>query len=71
MRSLPPTEIDLSYFPAFYADKRYDRRHLEAITKLLGDLPDGAKLQFFLNPKGIAKQANTFASTRAWPAGRL
>ncbi len=23
------------YFPAFYADKRYDRRHLGAITKLL------------------------------------
>ena len=40
------------YFPAFYADKRYDRRHLEAITKLLGDLPGGAKLQFFLNPRG-------------------
>lgn len=40
------------YFPALYADKRYDRRHLEAITKLLGDLPGGAKLQFFLNPRG-------------------
>lgn len=40
------------YFPAFYSDKRYDRRHLEAITKLLGDLPGGAKLQFFLNPRG-------------------
>lgn len=40
------------YFPAFYASKRYDRRHLEAITKLLGDLPGGAKLQFFLNPRG-------------------
>lgn len=40
------------YFPAFYADKRYDRRHLEAVTKLLGDLPGGAKLQFFLNPRG-------------------
>lgn len=39
------------YFPAFYADKRYDRRHLEAITKLLGDLPGGAKLQFFRNPR--------------------
>jgi hypothetical protein len=39
------------YFPAFYADKRYDRRHLEAITKLLGDLPGGAKLQFFLNAR--------------------
>lgn len=40
------------YFPAFYADKRYDRRQLEATTKLLGDLPGGAKLQFFLNTRG-------------------
>lgn len=40
------------YFAAFYADKRYDRRDLEAITKLLGDLPGGAKLQFWLNPRG-------------------
>jgi hypothetical protein len=30
------------YYPAFYADKRYERRYLEAITRLLGDLPGGA-----------------------------
>ncbi|WP_382161524.1 hypothetical protein [Hydrogenophaga sp. ANAO-22] len=40
------------YFPAFYCDPTYDRRHLEAVTKVLGDLPGGAKLQFFLTRKG-------------------
>lgn len=40
------------YFPAFYADPAYDRKHLEAITKVLGDLPGGSKLQFFLTRKG-------------------
>lgn len=40
------------YFPAFYGDARYDRKQLEAVTKVLGDLPGGAKLQFFLTPKG-------------------
>ncbi|QEI07418.1 hypothetical protein FXN63_17395 [Pigmentiphaga aceris] len=40
------------YFPAFYGDARYDRSHLEAVTKVLGDLPGGAKLQFFLTRKG-------------------
>lgn len=45
------------YYPAFYADSRYERRHLEAVTKLLGDLPGGAKLQFFLNPRGSLSKA--------------
>ncbi len=40
------------YFPAFYADSAYDRKHLEAVTKVLGDLPGGSKLQFFLTRKG-------------------
>lgn len=40
------------YFPAFYADPRYERRQLEAVTKLLGNLPGGSKLQFFLNARG-------------------
>lgn len=40
------------YFPAFYADPAYDRKHLEAVTKVLGDLPGGSKLQFFLTRKG-------------------
>ncbi len=40
------------YFPRFYGDPAYDRRHLEAVTKILGDLPGGSKLQFFLTRKG-------------------
>lgn len=40
------------YFPAFYADPMYQRSQVEAVTKLLGDLPGGAKLQFFLNRRG-------------------
>ena len=40
------------YFPAFYGDSSYDRKHLEAVTKVLGDLPGGSKLQFFLARKG-------------------
>jgi len=39
-------------FPAFYADQRYDRRLLWAVTKRLGDIPGGSKLQFFQTPKG-------------------
>lgn len=40
------------YYPAFFADPNYERRHLEALCKLLGDLPGGAKLQFMFAPKG-------------------
>lgn len=38
--------------PDFYLDARYDRRQLESICKVLGDLPGGSKLQFFTTPKG-------------------
>jgi hypothetical protein len=45
------------YYPAFYADRRrYERRHLEAVTKLLGDLPGGAKWVFFTTPKGSLRR---------------
>ncbi|USJ00821.1 hypothetical protein MUG10_00725 [Xanthomonas prunicola] len=40
------------YFPTFYADNNYERKHLDVITKILGDLPGGSKIQFFLTPKG-------------------
>lgn len=40
------------YFPAFFADARYERRHLEAVARLLGELPGGAKWLFFTTPKG-------------------
>ena len=46
------------YYPAFYVDStRYERRHLEAVSKMLGDLPGGAKLLFFLTPKGSLGRA--------------
>lgn len=40
------------YFPVFYADPTYERKHLEVITKILGHLPGGSKMQFFLTSKG-------------------
>ena len=40
------------YYPACFADPRYERRHLEAVSRCLGDLPGTAKLLFFLTPKG-------------------
>ena len=46
------------YFPSFYADREHDRHKLEAVTKALGDLPAGAKLQFFLNPRGSLDKLN-------------
>lgn len=40
------------YFPAFYANLKYPRLALEAVTRILGKLPSGSKLQFFLTRKG-------------------
>ena len=56
------------YYPAFYTDPRYERRQLEAVTRLLGDLPGGAKLQFFLNPRGSLGKATPL---QALARGRL
>lgn len=39
------------YFPAFYGDSALERSHLETVSRILGDLPGGSKLQFFLAPK--------------------
>ena len=39
-------------YPSFFADTRLDRRYLRAISRTLGDLPSGSKLQFFTSPKG-------------------
>lgn len=39
------------HFPAFFADPQYQRRHLEAVSKVLGGLPGAAKLQFMSTPK--------------------
>lgn len=40
------------YFPWFFADQTYNRRHVVEVTRALGSLPGGSKLQFFLMPKG-------------------
>jgi hypothetical protein len=39
-------------FPAFFFDGRYQRVDMEAVSKALGNLPGGAKLQFFLSQRG-------------------
>lgn len=39
------------YYPAFYLSEELDRRKLEAVTKLLGDLPGWSKWQFFTTAK--------------------
>jgi hypothetical protein len=40
------------YFPAFFTDPLHERRHLEAVSRLLGDVPGGGKWLFFTTPKG-------------------
>lgn len=53
------------YYPSFFGDSRYERRQVEAVTRILGDLPGGAKLQFFLNPKAsLSKQTPLQALAR-------
>jgi hypothetical protein len=56
------------YFPAFYANPMYRRAQLEAVTKVLGDLPGGAKLQFFSNRRGSLGGATPL---EALAAGKL
>ena len=40
------------FYPAFFAVQDYPYRQLTAVAKLLGDIPEGSKLQFFTTPKG-------------------
>ena len=42
----------LDVYPSFFADPRFDQRHLKVICRRLGDLPGGSKWQFFTTPKG-------------------
>jgi hypothetical protein len=45
-------EMDgVRYYPAFFADSRYERRHVEALSKALGELPGSTKLHFMTTPK--------------------
>ena len=38
--------------PDFFLDRRYDRRQMATVCKIMGDLLGGSKLQFFTTPKG-------------------
>lgn len=40
------------FFPRFYIERRYNRRQLESVCKVLGNLPGRSKFQFFTTPKG-------------------
>lgn len=46
-----PGPSGVLYYPAFYADSRYERKQLEAVSKALGDLPGLSKWSFFTSPK--------------------
>jgi hypothetical protein len=55
-------EGGVRYYPAFFASKQHERRHVESVSKLMGDLPGGAKLQFFLTGKGSLNRATPLAA---------
>lgn len=54
--------------PIFYGGPAYDRRHLQAVMHILGDLPGGCKLQFFVTRKGALAGLTPL---QALAAGRL
>lgn len=51
-------------YPAFYADPHLERRHLEAVTRRLGDLPGGSKWMFFTTPKGSLSRLTPLQALR-------
>lgn len=57
-----------AYFPTFFADAMYSRKHLAAVTRQLGNLPGAAKLQFFGSRKG---SLNGQTPLQALAAGQL
>jgi hypothetical protein len=56
------------YYPAFYADGRFDRRSLEKVTKALGDVPAASKYFFFTSPSTLLGNATPL---EALAKGRL
>ena len=38
-------------YPSFFFDPSQERRHLERVSKVLGNLPGGSKLSFFTTPR--------------------
>lgn len=48
--TMPGPSGELLY-PAFFADQKQDRKTLEKVSKMLGDLPGAAKWDFFMSPR--------------------
>jgi len=55
-------------YPAFYLDLRYNRKNLEAVTKLLGGLSGGSKWLFFTTPKASLARSDAEPRARRAPA---
>jgi DNA-binding CsgD family transcriptional regulator len=53
------------YYPGFYADPGLDRKVLEDITRVLGDLPGAEKLVFFRSALGSLGDLTPLAALRA------
>lgn len=53
-----------NYYPAFYADSELDRRKLERVSKMLGDLSGWEKWRFFTNPKGSLERLTPLEALR-------
>lgn len=58
-------------FPAFYADGKYDLRHLATVTKDLGDLPGPAKLLLFIRGKGSLAGLNPLEAIGRWQLAKV
>ena len=54
-----------AYFPAFYADPRINRRLLEGVSKILGELSGWSKWQFFTQPKESLGGVTPIAALRS------
>jgi hypothetical protein len=40
------------YFPVFFSDSSFGRAQVQAVARILRDLPAGSRMQFFLTAKG-------------------
>ena len=58
-------------YPAFYLDLRYNRKDVESVTKLLGDISGGSKWLFFTALKGsLAIAGAVSAEARGAPEAK-
>ena len=53
------------YYPVFYADPGFDRKVLEEVTRLLGDLPGAEKFAFFRSALGSLGDLTPLDALRA------